>query len=309
MSKSIPIFCATDENYAPFTSMMMKSMLMHTKSFVDFYIMDGGIKRKTKKLIQKELKSFPNKTIRYIDMAGFDLSRFPSLAHFSVNTFSRYFVPELVPEMEKAIYMDVDIIVTGDIQELYDQDLKGFPIGVTPCDFNDYSMIHQIKRIWPDVKADSVAFNAGILVMDIPKLLKMDFTNKAVQLTGMLYDKLEMPDQDILNIMFENNYLALDYRFDFIHTTLPRLKKKYPDLKTIDPVMIHYTIKPWKSNQPFQEEFEDILKDSLFYQQVIRKWRSRKIRYYLFGKIPLGTKYVPKNIFLNQNYLDKKYPL
>ena len=38
MSEHIPVFCATDENYAPFASIMMKSVLMHTDSVIDFYI-------------------------------------------------------------------------------------------------------------------------------------------------------------------------------------------------------------------------------------------------------------------------------
>ena len=55
MDNVIHIVCATDENYAPFASIMMKSVLMHTKSFINFYILDGGVTARTKKLISKDL--------------------------------------------------------------------------------------------------------------------------------------------------------------------------------------------------------------------------------------------------------------
>ena len=308
MTEHIPIFCATDENYAPFTSLMMKSMLMHTNSFIDFYIMDGGIKEKTKKLINKDLKKYLNKKITYIDMGMYDLNRFPctgKFERFSANTFARYFVPEIVPNLEKVIYMDVDIIVKKDIAELYHQDMKNFPIGATPCDFNENNgMMQQVKNICPDVNVESVAFNAGILLMNIPKLIQMDYTNQAIRLTEIFADKLVFPDQDILNIIFENNYLPLDYRFDFIHSTLPRIRKYKTGIKIMDPIMIHYTTKPWNLNVYYQNDFEEILRDSVFYKLILRKWRSRRVSYYLFGFIPIFKKYVPKDIFANQYLIE-----
>ena len=310
MKKHIPIFCATDENFATFASLMMKSLLMHTNSFIEFYVMDGGIEEKTKKLIEKDLKNFSNKRIQYIDMSPYNLKRFPNsgrFARFSENAYARYFIPEIAPSLSKAIYMDVDIIVKQDVIELFDQDLKKYPIGATPCDFNiGCSMIGQVKRICPDVDINSIAFNSGILLMDIQKLIQMDFTNKAISLTEIYKDKLVYPDQDILNIIFENNYLPLDYRFDFVHSALPCMKKT-KGIKTIKPLMTHYTIKPWKQNVPFQEDFEEILEGSLFYESVFKKWRAKKIRYYLFGIIPVYKKYIPKDIFFNQCFVEKDF--
>ena len=311
MSEHIPIFCATDENYAPFASLMIRSLLSYTKSFVDFYIMDGGVKKKTKKMIKKDLENYPNKNIYYVDMSAYDLKQFPcseKFARFSENAFSRYFIPEIVPNLKKAIYMDVDIIVKQDILELFNQDLNGHPIGATPCDFNGLSMTNQIRSICPDVDANSISFNSGLLLMDIPKLIEMDFTNRAICLTNTFRDKLIFPDQDILNIMFEKDYLALDYRFDFMHSSLPRLKVA-KNIKTIDPLMIHYTSKPWRQNVSYQEDFDEVLHKSLFYKMIFKKWHSRKIRYYLFGLIPIFKKYISKDVFLNQSFVEKNYPI
>ncbi|MDY6407688.1 MAG: glycosyltransferase family 8 protein [Pseudomonadota bacterium] len=301
MELHIPIFCATDENYAPFASMMMKSVLMHTHSFVDFYVLDGGIKKKTKRMIARDLKAYPHKSITYFDMAQYDLSQFPDMAHFSVNTFSRYFIPELVPHLEKIIYLDVDMTIKKDIKELFDQDLDGYPLGAmahTPTTF----MSRRLRDCtWSVYHEDSAYFNAGMLVMNIPKLIQMNFTDEAIKLTHLLREKLIFPDQDVLNIMFENNYKILDFRFNYVNYI--RWRK---EIRNIDPVVVHHcSLKPWKENSIYQQDFEDILQQSVFYDHVFKTYRSHKVRYYLFGKIPLCTKYVPKAIFLNQSFFDR----
>lgn len=300
MSNRIPIFCATDENYAPFASLMMKSVLMHTESFIDFYIMDGGICDKTKKLIDKDLKKYPNKELHYIDMGKYDLSQFPNLAYYSLNTFSRYFIPDITPQLSKIIYLDVDIIVTDDIAGLYCQELNGCAIAAMPeskyfCN-NSQNRVRQI--VWPKYHKDSHYFNAGVLLLDIQKLIQMDFTQKAVDLTVALYHKLGCPDQDVLNILFENNYKELTYDFNFMVYYENNLKKRFPDIQSIKPSVIHYAVfKPWKEYSPFFEEFNAVLQTSVFCKRVMRQFRSQKTsKYYLFGCIPLFEKAKIKNI-------------
>ena len=43
---NIPIFLASDNNYAPFVATTIASICDNTKSFCNFYILDGGISKK-----------------------------------------------------------------------------------------------------------------------------------------------------------------------------------------------------------------------------------------------------------------------
>lgn len=287
MSEHIPIFCATDENYAPFTSIMMKSVLMHTDSFVDFYVMDGGIKEKSKKLIAKDLKEYPNKKLHFVDMSKYNLDQFPDFVYWSTSMYSRYFIPKIVPNLKKVIYLDVDIIVKKDIMELYNQDMENHPIAaMEESEHFTPAMVKRLKKIWPTYNGKY--FNSGVLLLDIKKLVQMDFVNKAMSLTCMLKDKIEFPDQDVLNILFENNTKSLHYSFNCF-ASMQHINKKNPDFSPDEPVIIHYTtLKPWKHNTLFQQDFDNVLKKSVFYKQVVEKYRSKKIsKFYLFGFIPL----------------------
>lgn len=297
MSEHIPVFCATDENYAPFASLTMRSVLMHTQSFIDFYIMDGGIKEKTKKQIDEDLKSFPNKSLHFVDMTKYDLNQFPNIASFTTNTFSRYFIPNIAPQIKKAIYLDVDIIVKKDITELYNQDLEDFALAAFPESRFAKTVLIRLKKDIFSSYAGTSYFNAGVLLLDVQKLIAMDFTKKAVDLTAMLYHKLILPDQDVLNIMFENNYKQLDCRFNLMAHAKANINKA--GLLSSDPVIIHYTsFKPWKEHCPYEADFEEVLNKSVFKDQVIKKWRAKKKKeFFLFGKYPLLTHIIPKKVF------------
>ena len=286
MSEHIPVFCATDENYAPFAAIMM-----NTSSFIDFYVLDDGIKEKTKKLILKDLKKYPNKELHFVDMRKYDLNRFPNLAHLTTNAFSRYFIPDITPHLKKVIYLDVDIVMMGDVTELYYQDLKDKPIGAVPEDYLGNANKRLQKNCCPAYKNSSFYFNSGVLLLDLQKLIKIDFMNKCIKLTEELYHNLEWADQDVLNILFEDDYQKLDYRFNIPASREIYLYKKYPNERNISPLILHYSsdIKPWKHIGPkLFTHFNNILKTSVFYKRVIQEYRlQKKSKWLLFGFIPL----------------------
>lgn len=284
--KHIPVFCATDDNYAAFASVMMVSVLTHTKSFIDFYVMDGGISSKSKRWIKKDLKPYPNHEVHYVDMKNYDLSRFPNLKHYSTNTFSRYFIPEIAKEYNKIIYLDVDIVVKKDIKLLFDQPLGNYALGAVLEDFYAGNYTTLKEHIWPKYNGGDHYFNAGVLLLDIPKLIKMKFTEKTIELTNTLADKLNCADQDVLNILFENNFQVLDYQFNYMPDHSYMLYTKHPEIGRVDPVIIHYTAaKPWKAVSIASEDFDAVFHNSCFFLSTWRKYHVTRstTSYYVFG--------------------------
>ena len=247
-------------------------------------------------MIAKDLKKYPNKKLHFVDMTKYDLDQFPDLAYWSTSMYSRYFIPKIVPDLEKAIYLDVDIIVKKDIKDLYNQDMENHPIAAME-ESRHYTptIVRRLRKIWPTYAGQY--FNSGVLLLDIQKLIAMNFTNQAIQMTLSMKHVLEFPDQDILNILFENNVKSLDCFFNLFASMIPVLKQNHQEIPLSEPTIIHYAAgKPWKENSPFQEDFEDVLKTSVFYKRIIAKYRSKKIsKFYLFGFIPLFTRVVPKD--------------
>lgn len=262
---TIPVFLASDNNYAPFLCTTMYSILLHTKSHINFYVMDGGISEVRKNLITASLKKFKHKTIKYFDMTKFELSRFPSLRHYSVNAFSRFFIPELAPKLSKAIYMDVDVIVKDDIAELYNQPLGKYAIGAVLEDFYVGNYTKLKNTIWPKYKGGDQYFNSGVLLLDIQKLIKANSVEKLVNLAVKLFDKLCTADQDVFNIVFDGKFKVLDYRYNFMPDHLSMLQNKHPERGDVEPLIIHYTAqKPWKAKSARSADFDEIIQQTEF---------------------------------------------
>lgn len=286
----IPIFLASDDNYAPFAATMMFSVLENTQAAIDFYVLDGGISEVNKAFIRKALERFSHKTLTYFDMSTYGLERFPDVKHYSLNTFSRYFISSLQPDLGKVLYLDVDIIVKGDIAGLYAQDLEGKPVGAVLEDFYEGNYTRLKQDIYPAYDGGDCYFNAGVMLMDVQKLIAGGYEAKMVWLTTELFDKLNCPDQDVFNILFSHNFKVLDYKYNFMPDLAGKLRKKHPETQSLEPVVVHYTVgKPWKSDCAMKADFDRVLAETPFAGFVASKYADRKIErcYYLFGILPL----------------------
>lgn len=271
----IPVFMASDDNYAPFLCASMRSILENTSSLIEFNILDNGITEEKKNKILKSLEEFKNKEITFFDMAKFSsLQEFPDLRHYTKTTFCRYFIPDLCKNHKKVLYFDVDTIIKGDILELFNQDLDGYPIGAILEDFYPANYTVLKEKIFPEFNGGDKYFNAGILVIDLEKFKKENCQKKLIELTIQLNDRLSCADQDVFNIVFENNFKILDYKFNFMPDHKHFLFEKHPDI-SVEPVILHYAAgKPWKMRSSRNNDFWEILNDTEFYEEVQAKFNA-----------------------------------
>ncbi len=272
---NIPVFLASDENYAPFLCTTMYSILENTKSNIDFYILDGGIKDESKKLIEKSLREFNNYSIKYFNMEIFNLERFPNIRHYSLNAFSRYFIPRLVPNIEKVIYIDVDVIVNGDIAELYNIDIENKALAAVPENFCKTNGEYVKEHIKPDFANIENYFNTGVMLLNNKQFVEKDYSTKLIDMTIKYFDKLSCPDQDIFNIIFEHNHKLIDYKFNYMPGFYESYKKviNKNDVEYLDnnAIVYHYTVgKPWKNDK--------VRKSDLFWKIAVKTCFSNKIK-------------------------------
>ena len=298
----IPIFLASDDNYAPFVATTIYSILEHTSSFVDFYVLDGGITEFFKQKIEKSIERYNKKTLTYLDMSKYDLSCFPEVKHYSLNTFSRYFIADIKPDIDKAIYMDVDIIVKGDIKELFDNNIENYPLGAVLEDFYEGNYMTLKEKIYPAYKGGDKYFNNGVLLLNLKKIRETKVKDKAIDLTIKLFDKLNCPDQDVFNILFENNFKILDYRYNFMPDYISLIKKKHPNLILSDPIIIHYTgFKPWKAVSNNKADFDEVLAKTEFEDIIRAKYKIERIihnkKFLLFSFLPIYKIKYKEHIF------------
>lgn len=267
---NIPIFLASDNNYAPFVSTTIASIVENTKSFINFYILDSGISEENKAKIARIEGEFSNFSVEYIKI---DIQKlfgdFPlHVKEHTLNVFSRYLIPQLRPDLKKVIYLDVDIIVKGDIADLFNISLGGNHLGAIP-EYTDVLENH-IKEL--AISNTHKYFNAGILVIDCDYFRKNNLTDLLIKKTMEIKPKYQ--DQDILNIVFQDNYKILNYKFN-VSSYMNEFNNKKMDPEVQEalkkPFIIHYsTFKPWNDRSViFADDFWYYARKTSFYEILL----------------------------------------
>ena len=174
--KDVNLFFTCDENYIPFLSVTLESIRANASKNFNYVIKilhTNTIKFVTQELMLKEYYH-DNFELEFVDITNQVKPIFSSLHtrdYYSKSTYYRLFIPTLYPELDKALYLDSDIVVLGDISELYNVDLGENLLGAvhdqavqnTP-EFQEYVL----NRI--GVKNQEDYFNAGVLLMNLAKL-------------------------------------------------------------------------------------------------------------------------------------------
>lgn len=258
----IPIFLSSDNNYAPYIATTIASICDNTAAFCEFYILDGGIKTDNKTKIKTLMEQYNNFSIEYINIDTEKyFKNFVTNSYITLPTYYRFIIPQLKLNLERILYLDVDIIVKGDIQELFNTNLDNKVLGA----IKDLGDSYYIKRLKFNVEIDPshTYFNAGVLLIDCKKWREQNISEKLFNTEKKYRGKLLCNDQDVLNKVFENNYKMLLEKFNAL------------TLKG-DTVIRHYYSKPkpWEIKQ-------DIKNSSQLLQDVDLFWYyAQKTPYY-----------------------------
>lgn len=268
---NVPIFLSSDNNYVPFVATTIASVCDNTKSFCEFYVIDGGISPDNRSKIMALSEQFKNFSTEFITI-DYDkyFKNFREITYLGLSTYSRFLISELKPEITKCIYLDVDIIVIDDIKKLFDINLDNYVIGAVR-DTGNSKYLNYVKQSI-GLPANSIYFNAGVLLINNSKWVGQNITQKLFDIEQKYREKLKIADQDILNICFQNSYKLLDIKYNTMYdnpeiiirhfTNYPKVWQAdfYLDLETKQPKKIEHADIFWKYAKmtPFYQEICDI---------------------------------------------------
>ena len=218
-------------NYAYVEQVMttIKSICYHNRS-IRFYLINSDFPNEWIKQLNKRLEKFDSEIIN-CRVTSEQISRYKTDISYTV--FLRYFVADFVKE-DKALYLDCDLLVTKNLDDLFATDLQDYPLAAVR-DFGG--------RAYFGLEI----FNAGVLLVNNAFWKKENMTQKLIDLTNEWHDKVEQADQSILNMLFEHKWLELD--FDYNHIVIHKQFTDYQLPEGQDyPAIIHYLShrKPWK---------------------------------------------------------------
>ncbi len=238
----IPIFYACDTDFAKYTQVSLYSLIKNANKEYEYkiYILHTDLSPEAKAglaLLQKRGFEviFTNVKDR-LEKITHDL---PIRDYYSKTTYYRFFIAEAFPEYDKAIYIDSDTVVTGDISELYMHDVSDYYVGA--CHERAMTDVDTYGTYVESVVGVSryAFFNAGVMLINTKVFREKHILEKFISLLSE-YNFVVTQDEDYLNLICKDKVLWLDSRFNTeVFGEIP-----YP---IEEAKIIHYimTSKPW----------------------------------------------------------------
>ena len=202
--KVIRLFFTVDDNYIPFLSTTIASIVNHASEQYKYRltIIHDGLSMESKKAIRK-----------YQDNNQFFISFFNVSAkvhslsvkldvrdYYTITTYYRLFLPDLFPTINKGLYLDSDIVLNDDVAKLYNVDLGNNLVGAVPDAsvqlFSEFS--NYVEKV---IEIDHTKyFNAGVLLMNLKALREFGLERRFISLIKRVTFNVAQ-DQDVLNYL------------------------------------------------------------------------------------------------------------
>lgn len=264
----IPIVFAANDSYSIYCYTAIYSVIKNAGKdyFYHIYVFQTNISDDNCKML--ESLSAGNIKVECVDISKYTFHvHLKESLHLSIETYYRLFIPCILPQYEKILYLDSDMCILSDVAELYECNLDGYAVGAAldiPCNPLKF---HAKDLGGLDYKKN---FNAGVLVIDTVKFEENKIREKCLALLEQDYQreerKLIFADQDALNIVLYENHFILDKRWNYQPQYLWRLQEVLEEFRQEyvedqdKAFIMHFAgdRKPWK--------YPDLPKSNVFWE-------------------------------------------
>lgn len=245
-----------DSNYLRPAAATISSIGMFSPG-VNLIVLSNGLTNSEQQLL-KNVASAANVRIDIRPMR-FDLSKLPSPKYFTPAAYSRLFIPQLCPDIERAVYLDADLIVRSDIRELFTVPLNGHPAAAARDPFQWTIGGRAAWKPYVDsLPKNATYFNSGVFVMDLEMWRKENLSEQCFEYAIANPDKMRLVDQDAINAILLGRIQCLESVWNV--PPVSDLKETFKTFKVPEEwftwereaKIVHFMgpIKPWNPSYP-----------------------------------------------------------
>ena len=284
---SVNVVLVADASYAMPATVTIHSLIKHSSRRLTFYVIDCGLGADDKERMMSIVED-PNVSLVFVPLndSGLGASLGPAWAKVDLI--------DLLP-VERALYIDADILARGDVGRLWDINLDGKLLGA--CPDIGYPLGHENIERGP-------YFNSGVLLMDLTKI--RGEVQKLRDVAKSMGPSPKLLEQDALNVHFRGAWKSLNLEWNAqglgTYAELRTADRETVKLHEMaDPILVHFTgpvspslpsvlnphvqpciSKPWgytkARGHPYAEEWWTTLKETPWAKWVesegYRAWRD-----------------------------------
>ncbi len=289
---AVPICFAANNGFLPFTGVMVQSIIDHANKNdnYDIVVLCSNADPKLRNKMISLADGKENVSIRLFDLEQYIkmpenlfTENIYTQTSYSPEIYYRLLIPTLMPDYEKVLYFDGDMLALTDVAELYHTTELGDNLIASSRDYA--GLCHCYKdnddRRWYreevlGLKNVDDYILSGMLVINVPEFNRTYTPDTLMDIAG--YMDWRQHDQDILNVICEGRILLVDGAWDHLQdfgwtNYLPAWLKQEYDETTKNIKISHFAgqRKPWVNNSNNSDKFWDTCVRTPFFDDVVAR--------------------------------------
>lgn len=258
---------AINHNFTSLLCICMRSIIQNGgEDHYDAYVLHSDLTSEDRETIARTGQG--RISCHFVRVEASLFEGFPESSRYPRQIYYRLAAPLLLPgDLDRVLYLDVDLVVINPLRELYSMDFEGnYYIACSHVK----ELLTKFNQVRLGVEDDVPYINTGVMVLNLP-LLRENVTMEQLRETARRkMHTFMLPDQDLLTVMHGERIKLVDtLRYNLSDRLLsqynadPRHEKLDLDWVRKNAVIIHY----YGKNRPWKEKYNGIL--DVFYQELL----------------------------------------
>lgn len=206
------IACSADANYLPHAATLIQSLAASNppdRLSVNL-VHDGSVSTKQRDALMANCEQL-GITLACLQPSPTEISELPPAGRFSKLIWSRLLLPELLPDVDRVLYVDADTVVLHALDPLFTTPLEGQPLAAARAP-TTVEGIRNLANL--GLSPDFAYFNSGVLLMDLAEMRSENLSERIFRCARDRGASFRFPDQDALNLVCEERWQALHPRWN-----------------------------------------------------------------------------------------------
>lgn len=279
------IMSVVNQTYIDPLKVYLASLFTSNRDVISYYLFHEDLTEDDEKNISEFVSQYDNADFHFMKVTSETLDGLPVTKKFPKEIYFKLLGLDLLPkELDKVLCMDLDMVVKGNIMDVFSLDADSFGIAACPDVFGHYFGLMENNLDCLSLSHDRPYFNAGFMLFSLNLIRSIGGGKAIINLAHLHKDKLYYPEQDILNVIFHDSFVSLPWEkyncppllfvldpkevqkgnllpLPFSRVMVDDIPEGYLDYTECvyeRASVIHYMSesKPWKTNRNNMEEYE-----------------------------------------------------
>ena len=274
----IHIACNIDSHYVRHCAVTLVSLFENNRrEEFSVHVIARGLSGGEKDILTQLAAKYGSRVLFYEPdlrlLEGFTIRKFSK--RISMATYYRCILSALLPrEVDKVLYLDCDIVVTGDVRPLWDTPLDG--VGVAAVE--DMGCREAARYEVLKYPMEDSYFNAGVLLVNLDWWREHDVPRACADYYHRYPERILFNDQDLLNSVLHGHKRLVDLKWNvqdaFYRLSLQQDEAWRGRLTEVlsHPVILHFT-----NRKPWEYDSQHPLRGVYFKYQDLTPWRGQRV--------------------------------